>query len=52
MERNRAGLAVEVLVNNSRALLDADEDGTLGAVIVRSDDDRRDGEVLGREHFG
>lgn len=45
-------LAVEVLVDNSRTLLDAYEDGTLDAVIVRSDDDRRDGEVLGPEHFG
>ncbi|AEG53531.1 LysR substrate-binding domain-containing protein [Sinorhizobium meliloti] len=40
------------MVDNSRALLDAYEDGTLDAVIVRSDDDRRDGEVLGPEHFG
>lgn len=45
-------LAVEVLVDNARTLLDAYEDGTLDAVIVRSDDDRRDGEVLGPEHFG
>ncbi|CAM8663454.1 LysR Transcriptional regulator [Sphingobium cupriresistens] len=45
-------LVVEVLIDNSRALLDAYEAGSLDAVIVRSDDDRRDGEVLGPEHFG
>lgn len=45
-------LTVEVLVDNSRVLLDAYEEGTLDAVIARSDDDRRDGEVLGPEHFG
>jgi DNA-binding transcriptional LysR family regulator len=45
-------LRVEVLVDTSRALLDAYEDGRLDAVIMRSDDDRRDGEVLGAEHFG
>lgn len=45
-------LTIEVLVDNSRALLDAYEEGRLDAVIVRSDDDRRDGEVLGPEHFG
>lgn len=46
------GLTVEVLLDNSRALLDGFEGGTLDAVIIRSDDDRRDGEVLGPEHFG
>lgn len=45
-------LTVEVLVDNSRTLLDAYEGGSLDAVIVRSDDDRRDGDVLGPEHFG
>lgn len=45
-------LTVEVLIDNSRELLDAYEEGSLDAVIVRSDDDRRDGEVLGPEHFG
>jgi DNA-binding transcriptional LysR family regulator len=45
-------LTVEVLLDNSRALLEGYEGGTLDAVIIRSDDDRRDGEVLGPEHFG
>ncbi len=45
-------LTVEVLVDNARALLDGFEEGRLDAVIIRSDDDRRDGEVLGPEHFG
>jgi DNA-binding transcriptional LysR family regulator len=45
-------LTVEVLVDNSRVLLDSYEEGALDAIIVRSDDDRRDGEVLGPEHFG
>lgn len=45
-------LTVEVLVDNARALLDAFEGGTLDAIIIRSDDDRREGEVLGPEHFG
>ncbi|MGX5775883.1 LysR family transcriptional regulator [Methylorubrum zatmanii] len=45
-------LTIEVLLDNSRALLDRFEDGTLDAAIIRSDDDRRDGEILGPEHFG
>ncbi|SMH39227.1 LysR family transcriptional regulator [Azospirillum agricola] len=45
-------LTVEVLLDNSRALLDGFESGTLDAIIIRSDDDRRDGEILGPEHFG
>ncbi len=45
-------LTVEVLLDNARTLLDGFEGGTLDAVIIRSDDDRRDGEVLGPEHFG
>lgn len=45
-------LTVEVLVDTSRALLDLYEEEALDAVIARSDDDRRDGEVLGPEHFG
>jgi DNA-binding transcriptional LysR family regulator len=45
-------LTIEVLIDNSRPLLDGFEAGTLDAVIVRSDDDRRDGEVLGPESFG
>lgn len=45
-------LTVEVLVDNARNLLDAYEAGSLDVVIARSDDDRRDGEFLGPEHFG
>jgi DNA-binding transcriptional LysR family regulator len=45
-------LAVEVQIANSRELLDDYEGGSLDAVIIRSDDDRRGGEVLGPEHFG
>ncbi len=45
-------LTIEVRVDNSRELLDSYEDGTLDAVIVRSDDDRRNGQTLGPEHFG
>ncbi|MFB9948375.1 LysR family transcriptional regulator [Rhizobium puerariae] len=45
-------LTIEVLLDTSRALLDSFEDGRLDAVIIRSDDDRRDGEILGPEHFG
>ncbi|KQR30610.1 LysR family transcriptional regulator [Agrobacterium tumefaciens] len=45
-------LKVEVMIDNSRALLDSYEEGALDAIIVRSDDDRRGGEVLGPEHFG
>lgn len=45
-------LTIEVLLDTSRTLLDAFEEGRLDAVIIRSDDDRRPGEVLGPEHFG
>ena len=45
-------LTIEVLLDNSWTLMEAFEGGTLDAVIIRSDDDRRDGEVLGPEHFG
>lgn len=45
-------LTLEVALDNSRALIDSYEKGLLDAVIIRSDDDRRDGEVLGPEHFG
>ncbi|SEK82855.1 LysR family transcriptional regulator [Xaviernesmea oryzae] len=45
-------LTVEVLLDTARALLDSFESGRLDAVIIRSDDDRRDGEILGPEHFG
>lgn len=45
-------LTIEVLLDNSRALIDGFEGGTLDAVILRSDDNRRGGEILGPEHFG
>lgn len=45
-------LTIEVALDNSRALMDFYEKGLLDAVIIRSDDDRRNGEVLGPEHFG
>ena len=44
-------LTIEVLMDVSRGLLDAFDQGKLDAVIVRSDDDRRDGEMLGPDHF-
>ncbi len=45
-------LAIEVLIDNSQTLLEEHESGNLDAVIVRSDDDKRGGEVLGPEPFG
>ncbi|NTS30130.1 LysR family transcriptional regulator [Phyllobacterium sp. BT25] len=45
-------LIIEVRVDSSRSLLDLYDAGSLDAVIIRSDDDRRDGETLGPEHFG
>ncbi|KAB0614899.1 LysR substrate-binding domain-containing protein [Castellaniella defragrans] len=50
-ERDPA-LTIEVRLENSRSLLDAFDAGELDAVIVRQEDDRRDGEDLGPEHFG
>ncbi|WP_370682385.1 LysR substrate-binding domain-containing protein [Comamonas sp. GB3 AK4-5] len=50
-ERDPA-LTIEVRLENSRSLLDAFDAGALDAVIVRQEDDRRDGEDLGAEHFG
>lgn len=50
-ERDPA-LTIEVRLENSRNLLDAFDNGDLDAVIVRQEDDRRDGEDLGPEHFG
>lgn len=44
-------LTIEVLVDNARALLEGFEDGRHDAIIIRNDDDRRDGEILGPEHF-
>jgi len=45
-------LAVEVELGNARDLLDAFEGGRLDAIILRSDDDRREGLILGQERFG
>ncbi|MET4683752.1 LysR family transcriptional regulator [Brevundimonas faecalis] len=45
-------LTIEVRLENSRVLLDAFDRGELDAAIIRGDEDRRDGEVLGPEHFG
>jgi DNA-binding transcriptional LysR family regulator len=45
-------LTVEVRLENSRVLLDAFDRGELDATIVRREDGRRDGQVLGREDFG
>ena len=45
-------LTIEIRLENSRSLLDAFDGGELDAVIVRKEDDRRDGEDLGPEHFG
>ena len=50
-ERDPA-LTIEVRLENSRSLLDAFDAGNLDAVIVRQEDDHRDGEDLGPEHFG
>ncbi|WNJ93927.1 LysR family transcriptional regulator [Bosea sp. 685] len=46
------GLTIEVRLDNSRGLLDAFDRGELDAAIIRREDDRRDGEILGPEHFG
>lgn len=45
-------LTIEVRIETPRALLDAFDRGELDAAIVRREDVRRDGEVLGPEHFG
>ncbi|BCM84793.1 LysR family transcriptional regulator [Methylobacterium indicum] len=45
-------LTLEVLLDTSWALMESFDRGALDAVIVRSDDDRREGERLGPEHFG
>jgi DNA-binding transcriptional LysR family regulator len=46
------GLTIEVRLDTSRVLLDAFDRGEIDAAIIRREDDRRDGEVLGPEHFG
>jgi DNA-binding transcriptional LysR family regulator len=45
-------LLIEVEIGTSRNLLDAFDRGLLDAVIVRREDDRRDGELLAEERFG
>ncbi|WP_267353431.1 MULTISPECIES: LysR family transcriptional regulator [unclassified Methylobacterium] len=45
-------LTVEVQIDNARPLLDGFEAGRLDAAIIRSDDDRRAGEILWPEPFG
>jgi DNA-binding transcriptional LysR family regulator len=45
-------LTIEVRLDTSRALLDAFDRGEIDAAVIRREDDRRDGEVLGPEHFG
>lgn len=45
-------LVIEVRIDVARNLLDAFDKGTLDAVIVRCEDDRRQGEVLTEEHLG
>jgi DNA-binding transcriptional LysR family regulator len=46
------GLCIEVRLETSRNLLGAFDRGELDAVIIRREEDRRDGETLGPEHFG
>jgi len=45
-------LVIEVRIDVARNLLDAYDKGALDAVIVRCEDDRRQGEVLTEEHLG
>jgi DNA-binding transcriptional LysR family regulator len=45
-------LTIEVRLNDSRELLDAFDRGEVDAVIIRREDDRRDGEMLVLDHFG
>lgn len=45
-------LLIEVQLESSRNLMDAFDRGVLDAVIVRREDDRRDGECLAKECFG
>lgn len=52
LNQHDPALTIEVQVDNSTQLLDAFDRGKLDAAIVRREDDRRDGEVLGPEHFG
>jgi DNA-binding transcriptional LysR family regulator len=45
-------LVIEARLDNSQNLLNAFDRGEIDAAIIRREDDRRDGEVLGPEHFG
>lgn len=45
------GLIIEISLESPRVLLDNYSAGLLDAVIIRSDEDRRDGTVLCTEHF-
>jgi DNA-binding transcriptional LysR family regulator len=45
-------LTIEVRLDDARDLLDALDRGAIDAAILRREDDRRDGVVLGPEHFG
>lgn len=45
-------LTIEARLDDSPALLQALDRGEIDAAIIRREDDRRDGEVLGPEHFG
>jgi DNA-binding transcriptional LysR family regulator len=45
-------LRIEVRIESSRSLLEAFDRGLIDAAIVRREDDRRDGELLGQERFG
>ncbi|MHC2335145.1 LysR family transcriptional regulator [Bradyrhizobium sp. USDA 4454] len=45
-------LTIEVRLDDARDLIDAFDHGSIDAVIVFREDDRRDGDVLGPDHFG
>lgn len=45
-------LTIEVRLDDARDLLDAFDRGTVDAAIIFREDDRRDGDVLGPDHFG
>jgi DNA-binding transcriptional LysR family regulator len=45
-------LTIEVRLDDSRELMEAFDRGDVDAAIIRREDDRRDGEVLGPDHFG
>src|ERR1700761_595869 len=44
-------LTIEVRLDDARDLLDAFDRGTVDAAIIFREDDRRDGDVLGPDHF-